>query len=403
MATYELITASGTVVADTATIQSEVETEYREIFGLGEDDEIDPSTTTGRFVEAETTSRVSVAVNNALLANQINPDLAESWAFDALNKLLGNERTPQTRSICDCLMSGVVGTIIDAGSYAQDDNDELWTLVGQVTIPASGSITATFRSENYGAINAAIGAINSIVSGEIGWETINNEVAATPGRDEQTLIAAKIQRNNNIGANSRSVSYSVIAAVSALEGVIGVQFRENSTNSSLVIDSITMPSKSSWLCVDGGVDSEIAEAYYTNRYGTSFYGFSNSVTESYTDDISGQVVPVIFDTPTEIPVKISISAKVGSTSSAAESIRDAVMAYAAGEIEGSTGFMIGEDVLPFEISWAVNEYVSPAQISVRECKATTVADDVFSSDPISLNLWQKATLTRDNIAVTVVT
>lgn len=402
MATYELINSNGTILVDTASIAADVEAEYRTIYGIGVDDPIDPSTIIGREIDAEITSRTSAARALAYSQNQINPDLADGVHFDALYMLTSGQRDAKEQSTCDCLLSGVSGTIIAAGSFAQDINNELWYLVAETTIPASGSITASFRSENYGAIGAEIGEINIIVSGVLGWETITNAVAATEGKTQQSLVSAKQQRKIELGKNSRGVAGATIAAVSALDGVASLQFRENRQGTPQIIDGLTMPKNSTWICVDGGAGSEIADKYVINTWGTAFYGVHNTITESYADEISEQVQAVYIDRPDDVPLKINVSAKLSGGATGTDSIKEAVIAYANGEIDGANGFTVGNDISPFEISWAVNKYLSAANVYVTLVQVTTVAADSPSSNTLDLQLWQKGSITETNISVTLV-
>lgn len=402
MSTYTLVSDNGTILVDTAAIGADVTAEYKSILGLGDTDEIDSSSVEGRALSAEITSRTSAARALAYMQNQINPDLADGIHFDAVYMLMGGQRDAAEQSTCDCLVSGVSGTIITAGSIAQDDNGELWTLVSETTIPASGSITTSFRSENYGPIAADIGEINTIVSGVLGWETVTNEVAASEGKTEQSLISAKQQRKTELAANARGVAAATIAAVSQLDGVDGVQMRENRLSTEQSIDGLTMPPNSTWLCVDGGAVSEIAEQYVINTWGTAFHGEHNTVTESYEDEISGQVYDVDFDRPDDIPLKINVSARVTGSTDGAAAVKEAITQYAAGNIDGANGFQLGNDISPFEIAWGINNYLSASNVYVTLVQVTTVAADTPSSDTLELELWQKASITEANITVTLV-
>jgi hypothetical protein len=399
MSIYEKITSNGVILVDTSTIQTEVEASYKTLLGLGDSDEIDSSSQEGREVSAEVTARTSAARALAYMMNQFNPNLADGTRFDALYALTGGQRDSAEQSTCDCLASGVAGTTIPTGSIAQDDNGELWLAVTETEIPASGSVTMTFRSENYGAIAANIGEINKIISGVVGWETITNEVAASEGKEEQSLVSAKQQRKTELAANATGVAAATIAAVSALDGVDGLQFRENRLSTTQTIDNLTLPEHSTWICVDGGVISEIAEAYITNTWGTPFYGQTNTVTASYTDEISEQTYDVYFDRPTEVPVKIAVTARIDSSSVGTDAIKEAIIEYANGDVDGANGFQVGNPVSPFEIAWAINSYLGASGVYVAMVTVTTVAADTPSTDTLDLEIWQKATIEESNITV----
>ena len=82
MADYQYIDTTGVIVPDTATIQSEVEGEYKAVFG--QDLVVTPNTPQGVLITAEVAARSNVVRNNAALANQINPNLAGGVFLDAI-------------------------------------------------------------------------------------------------------------------------------------------------------------------------------------------------------------------------------------------------------------------------------------------------------------------------------
>jgi hypothetical protein len=197
MATYEYITSNGTIVPDTASIQADVIAEYQEVYGS--DISTDTSTEIGRQIDAETTSRISVARNNALLANQINPNQATGVFLDADYALMGGKRDAAEQSTVECTLTGVVGTVIPAGSFVQDVvTNFTWQLVDETTIPTGNTIDASFRSVDFGAIDAAPGDITKIVSGVVGWETAmrlllcpvkpNNPIFQLENKDSLKLV-----------------------------------------------------------------------------------------------------------------------------------------------------------------------------------------------------------------------
>lgn len=391
---YNYITANGVIVPDTSTIKAQVEAEWREI--AGDDATIDPSSFEGRLIDSTTNERISVARNNAELANQLNPNMANGTFVDAHLSLVGGARDGKEQSTVECDLTGIAGTVIPAGSFVEDDNSELWFLVSETTILSTNTVTASFRSSKYGPITAAIGTINKIVSGVLGWETVNNPAIASPGKIEQGDVSAKRQRRLELGANTRSVSFSVKAAVTKLDGVNGVQFLENYTNAPITIDGINLIAKSSWLCVDGGVTEEIAPAYYNNRWGTDFNG---AVSYQYTDPDSGQVLTVKFDRGTDKPLICRIEVRVGQSQDAEKDIKAAIVNYANGGVEGEDGFALGLDSSPFEVASAVNAQLP--NVFVKKCELAIVGG-TLSTDTIINAINEKASITEGAITVVLV-
>ncbi|QIQ61328.1 hypothetical protein V039C_0050 [Vibrio phage V039C] len=403
--TYEFITSNGTVVPDTSTIREEVIQEIVDVFGVSEEVARDNSTLEGRLVDAETEARKSVAINNAKLSNQINPNLAESGFFDAIYALFGGKRESATRSSVSVVLTGIAGTVIPVNSFVRNKTTKtLWYTTSEVTLDSNGQTVATVLSENTGSIVGAAGDISEIVSGVVGWETVTNPSNATEGRELQSLTSAKIERAQQLSLNAGTTMAAVVSNVSNLENVIGVSARENRTNAPLLIDGITIPAKSTWLCVDGGDDSQIAEQYVIHTHGTGFYGFTNTVEGEYTDPLSGQVydptsIPVNFDRPSDVPIKIEVTANLVSSIDVITQIKSGVQEWAAANIDGYKGCSLANDISPFEISSALNEYFNAPTIYVKKVRVTTVVDNSFATDDIPINLWEKASINNSDITV----
>lgn len=402
---YSFINSTGTVIPDTSEIREEVIAELVEALGVSEEVARDSSTLEGRLVDSETEARKSVAINNAKLSNQINPNLAEPGFFDAIFYLFGGERDAATRSSVLLTLSGVSGTVIPQGSFVRNSiTRTLWYTAEEVTLPTGGTSSVIAYSENTGSIVGAAGDLSEIVSGIVGWETVTNAQNATEGRELQSLTSAKLSRARQLSKNAGTTLGAVIANVDSLDNVIGVSARENSTNVTQNIDGISIPAKSTWLCVDGGDDDEIAEQYAIHTHGTAFYGFINTVAGEYTDPISGQVydaitIPVNFDRPISVPIKIEVTASLVSSTDLVTQIKSGIQEWASGNIDGYIGCALANDISPFEISSALNEYFNAPTIYVKKVRVTTVADDTFSTDDIPINLWEKATISDVNISV----
>jgi hypothetical protein len=392
--TYKHIVETGVIVPDVAAIKAEVESEWLDI--AGNNATINPSSFEGRQIDAKVNERVSVARNNAELANQLNPNLSNGTFVDDHLALIGGKRDSAEQSTVELSLTGIANTVVSANSFVEDNNRNLWFLVAEVELDSLGLATSSFRSSDYGPVTAIAGSITKIISGVVGWETVTNPAAAVAGKAKQSEASAKRQRRNELGQNSRGIAESVIAAVYALDGVQGVQFRENNTLGTTVIDGVTLIGKSSWLCVDGGVTGEIVPAYYENRWGTDFNG---AVSVQYTDPISNQLVTVKLDRPTLKPLKCSIEATVGQSQNAEADIKKAVIAYANGEVAGEDGFQLGLDSSPFEVASGVN--VQLPEISVKKCQLAKVSDPL-STDTVINKVYEKATIQESDITVLLV-
>ena len=389
------ITENGIIVPDTSIIKEGVTNEWLEI--AGEDTTVDPSTFEGRLIDMFTNERVGVLRNDSTLANQLNPDMSMKNFLDAQLALIGSSRDSAERSTVECVLTGVVGTIILSGtSLAEGQNSSLWTPVSDVTIGSDNKATASFRCTEYGPINSGSGTINKIDRGVVGWETITNPLPATEGKLEQNDVSARKQRVRELGSNTRSVSFSVISAVNKLEGVKGVTFRENNTNAQKVIDEIVIEAHSSWICIDGGATEEIVNAYVTNRYGTGFVG---QIDVPYVTPLSGQIITAKISRPTYKDLICKITARVGQSQDAIRDIKNAIINYADGKVDGEQGFYLGVDSSPFEVAAGVA--VQLPDVFIRKCELA-VKGGTLSTNTITNAIYEKANIAEEDIEVVLV-
>ena len=400
MANYTYITATGTIVPDTATTRADVVTEFQGIFG---DDFItDPESPEGMWIDAETTSRQSVARNNAALANQTNPNLAGGPFLDALWALTGGQRTPATRSTVAATVAGVANTTIPQFSQARTSAGEAFRAVSAIVIPVSGSVTGTaWESVTPGAIPAGANDLTQITDAVLGWETITNPAAATLGRTTESDEQSRNRRRQTLGLQGRSVADAVRANVLNVPGVRSLSFRENVTNAAATIDGIRLVAHSIWVAVDGGADTAIANALLRSKTAGAAWNGAQSVT--VTDPVSGQLYTVLFDRPTSQPVLLRITVRgTSAVSDPITAVRNSVLAYVRGEMTGEPGFALGVDVSPFEIAAAVNRDNPALFIPLSEAARDTGGTPTYSTATIPIAINQIATVTEAGIQVLVV-
>jgi uncharacterized phage protein gp47/JayE len=394
---YQYLSDSGVIVADTAVTREQVEEEYRAAFG--DDLDTSPETPQGVLITAETLARDAVIRNNAALANQINPNLAGGVFLDAVMALTGTRRDPAERSTVVATLSGVPGTIVPAGVVAATVPDgDRFELTAQVVLDVSGQATGTFQCLVFGAVLCPIGALTQIVTGVLGWETVTNLVAATPGRAEQSDEQARAFRRNALAIQGQSTAEAITSGLYATDNVKSLQFRENFTNATATIDGISLVAHSVWACVDGGTDADVAATILRKK--SAGANMNGAVTVSVLEPASGQTYPVKFDRPTPTPVVARVTIKAGaSLGDPISAVKDAVVTYATGGEAAEPGFTVGTDVSAFEIAGAVNrQYPSIFVLKVEVSLASTVS---WSTDTIDLALNQIATI--DAGSVTVVT
>ena len=225
---YEYLVPQGIVVPDTSATLAQVQEEWQA--ALGADLIVTPDTPQGVMINAEALARNNVINNNAALANQINPNIAGGVFLDAIGLLTGIQRNAQTpTSVTMVTITGVPGTSIPTGAQAQTAAGDLFQLVQGVTIPSGGTTTGNFQSVAFGAIPCAENALNEIVTGVIGWETVNNGSSSitTQGNTTQSDQAFRAFRLNTLAFQGLSLMEAITSALYATPGVESLSALEN--------------------------------------------------------------------------------------------------------------------------------------------------------------------------------
>jgi len=394
---YTYIQSSGVIVSDTADTRAEVEQEWKD--ALGRQDLITaPDTPQGVLITAETLARQGVARNNADLANQINPNLATGIFLDALAALTGLERRPATRTrVSGVILSGIPQTNIPAGVMAKTKSGDVFALVISVSLGVSGTATGVFDAIEPGPIHCAPGDLDTIVDlSVLGWESITNPLAGVPGDPEMTDDELFMLRRLTLARQGISTVEAQISGLYDIPGVKSLQFRENVTDVTAVIDGITMKPHSVWACVSGGADEDIARSLLNNK--TDGAGWNGAISVGVVEPWSGQTYTVLFDRPIEIHVMARVTVKASSVVSVDPNtaVRDAIMTYAAGRQRGERGIVVGANASPFEVASAINREAPVLHISKVEIARV---GDSFQTAEIEIAVNEIATITPSSIMV----
>lgn len=395
---YDYVEPAGVIVPDTAQLRTEVEASFRAAFGA--DLIVTPETPQGVLITLLTLARDGMVRNNAAVANQINPNLAEGVFLDAIWALTGGERVVATRStLVGVALAGVPGAFIPQGAQARAGEDGgIFELTGGVTLDATGAATGTFQALEFGPVPASAGALDRIVSGVLGWETVDNPASAVLGQSTETDEASRLRRRRTLAAQGVALPEAITSALYQTTGVTSVLFRENYTAADVVEEGLTILAHSVLAVVDGGLDTDVALALLRNKsLGAAWTG---NLTIPTVDPLSGQTYAVSFRRPTPVPIYVEVTvSQLGAGGDPSTAVKAAMIAYATGLQDGEAGLVIGQDVSPFELAGAVQ--VADPPLYVRDVKIGS-APGALGYAPVSITIAQRAQLTEGNITVIVV-
>jgi len=258
--------------------------------------------------------------------NNHSPNFAVGAALSSLVELNGLSRKVASFSTCTVTVSGVPGTTINNGLIRDSvpQQGALWSLQSAVVIPSGGSVDVVATCQTVGALNALPGQLNNIASPTAGWTGVTNANAATLGQPVETDSQLRTRQAISTEGPANTIFAATLAAVAAVAGVTRSTGDENPTN---VVNANGNPPHSITMVVEGGTDTDVAQAIYDRK---SLGCFTNgSVHVSVTDPNSGVVQVVSFLRPTLVPIYVTLGvhALPGYASAISTAIQSAVVDY----------------------------------------------------------------------------
>lgn len=411
---YDYVNTEGVIVPNTQDVLADVQNEFINIFGA--DFSLEEATPGGRIIEAETALRKECLILNALIANMLNPSKAFGKFLDTHGALFDVKRAGATATIATCRCSGVAGTIIPEGSRAQDESGNIYIIAGETVIPQSGSVYAQFSNMETGPIVCPAGALNIILDFVDGWEGIINETSGTLGADSESDSAYRIKIDKSKTKYSEGAVASIEGALYSIEGLKSYAILENPTgldwaDSSDVPDGWTPPPEGETLLAhsvmvfvyganpSGSFYQEVADAIVAKKnLGCNMSEVKNSAYVHSMKASNGQ--PVIFNTAEPLPIYISLSAaNVSYTGFDLQgAVKTVISDWFAGNLSGVQGVQIGQEISVFELS---NVITSQIGVNIRTLAIGTSAG-ALSANPVSVPLSKIATVSEENITVSIV-
>lgn len=381
MDNFQYITETGVIVPDTQSILTDVQTEYKNLFG--EDLIVTADTPQGMLITAETVARTEVVNNNAAVANQINPNIAGGIWLDAILALTGMQRTAATKTVIEnVVLTGIPNTIIPAGTKSSTATGTIFSSDATIVLDVTGNGTVNFSSDIFGPVDVPANTLTQIITNILGWETVNNPSAGILGASTQSDQSARALRENTLAFQGVSISEAIVSALYNVSGVTSLTFQENTAATTQVINGISMVAHSVYACVKGGTDLDVAAALLENKSSGSAWNGGTSV--NIIEPASEQEYTVKFDRPTEIGILIRVTTPNGNPTN----IKSAILAWAANQIDGLQGFAVGVDASPFEIAAAINSQYPETYISKVEISLTSPVS--YSTNIISIAVNQIA-------------
>jgi uncharacterized phage protein gp47/JayE len=330
--------------------------------------------------------------NQACIAayNTFSPATAQGAGLSSIVKINGITRNVATNSSVSVTLTGQVGSVITNGKVA-DVNGNLWNLPASVTIGGGGVVTVTATAAEPGAINAPVGSVNVIRTPTLGWQSVTNPSAATPGAAVESDVSLRARQAESVAIPSLSVLQGAVASVKSLTGVTSVNVVENDTNTT---NADGVPAHSLAFVVAGGDNTQIATQIYKKKGpGAGTYGTTAvTVVDSFG---TSNVINFYRPTNSTITVNVTIKALTGYLSTIGDALKQEIVNYI-------NALNIGDDVMYTRLYLPAQLYGAPDS---KTYEVTSILIAVSPGSPaaadISIPFYGKAQTALANLTLNV--
>ncbi|KPA87274.1 hypothetical protein PF66_06184 [Pseudomonas asplenii] len=301
------IDATGVTIPDESAVLAGVQADINTAFGGG----VNPGLTTPQGQLSQSLTAIIGNCNDqvAQVINLVDPDKAEGRWQDAIARIYFIDRNPATGTVVSATCTGLIGTVIPAGSLAQDVNGRIYASVADGTISATGAVMIDFQCQIVGPIACPIGSLTRIYQQVVGWDTISNTQAGVEGALEESRADFEYRRKMSVAANAVNSVQSIYARVLAVSGVIDAYVIDNPTGATVNTGATSYPviPHSVYIAVTGGAADDIAAAIWGKKSnGCDYNGTTTATVQDMKYSPPRPTYTVKWVTPTPTPVFFSV-------------------------------------------------------------------------------------------------
>lgn len=240
------------------------------------------------------------------------------------------------------LTATVIGTslIVDRNDIFQTVNFITSTNLGINKVRTIGEVIAV----NAGPVEQPVNTIDTVLTPVLGWDSVINPIAATPGSGRETDEELRLRFRNGKFERATNSYDAMYSALINLDNVTEVTIYENDTS---VVDSNGVPAHSFLPIVVGGLSQNIGNAIWDNKP-TGILSYGN--TSVNVTDIQGGTHIVSFSRPSPVVIYISMSitTDINFPANGNDLIRSNLISYF------QTNFGTGDDVVYSRLYTPIN-------------------------------------------------
>ena len=299
---------------DYPTVLAHMQETYRNIYGA--DCYLEADSQDGQWVAIIALAIFDCMQVASAVYSSFSPLTAQSDALSRNVKINGIHRRIATYSTVDLRIVGQAGTVITNGQ-AEDTLGQKWNLPPTVTIPLGGEIVVTATAAEIGRVQAQAGTVTKIATPTLGWQTVENPLAAVEGVDVETDAELRRRQQQSTMLPSIGPLDGLVGAVLSLTGVKRARGYENDKGSP---NADGLPGHYIAVVVDGGDVQEIADTIMRKKtLGAGTHGDVECLT--YDDYGVEKVIRFFRPQPCRIFVQVDLRMRAGYVASTAARIK----------------------------------------------------------------------------------
>jgi len=360
------------------------------------------STPQGQLASSEAAIIADKNSQIAYITNQVDPQYAQDRFQDAIGRIYFLTRNPATATAVQCVLTGLVGAVIPAGTFAQDTNGNTYAATQTITIGAAGTVVGEFQNIVTGPIPCPAGTLTQVYQAIPGWDKINNLSAGVIGQNVESRSDFELRRSNSVAANAHGSVQAVYGAVFSVTGVLDAYVLDNPSSVPLIVGptNYTLLPHSLYVAAVGGIAADIANAIWTKK---DIGCDTNGNTTVVVVDPSGYSNPkpsynVKFEVPTPLPILFAVN--IANSPLLPANIASLVQAQIIAQFNGTNGNLrerIGGEIF-------VSRYYGP--VSSADPNVSVVSIQIGTStanlNTLQVGIDQVPIVNTSNIAVTLV-
>ena len=361
------ITETGLLVPDIADVLSGRQTDIDSAMGGGGSTSL--SSPQGQIAQSDTEIIATNYDGLLCLFNQMNPDYATGRFQDGIGSLYFMERIAAQGTVVTATCTGAVGTVIPAGSTAQDSAGYIYQSINAATIGSTGQVDIQFQNQTTGAIPCGVAELNQIYATISGWDAITNDASGVVGVDVESRVAFESRRKQSVARNARNTDASMLAELLSTDGVLDAYVWSNRADTTVNTGSTNFPvvAHSVFVSAYGGSDADVAEAIFsTKNPGANLNGNKTYVVEdkdNYSAPYPQYTMQWQEAAPLRIYFKVQLEANQNLPSDITTQVQNMVASVFNGGYEGIVKARIGSRISA-GIYYAPIISISPDYVSI---------------------------------------